>query len=77
MATVYLAPDLRHHRWVALKVLQPELAATLGTQRFLREIEVAAGLTHPHIVPLHDSGETGGSSSTSCRSSRENRCGSA
>jgi serine/threonine-protein kinase len=59
MATVYLATDLRHHRRVALKVLQPELAAALGTQRFLREIEVAAALTHPHIVPLHDSGETG------------------
>jgi eukaryotic-like serine/threonine-protein kinase len=59
MATVYLATDLRHHRSVALKVLQPELAASLGTQRFLREIEVAAALTHPHIVPLHDSGETG------------------
>ena len=59
MATVYLATDLRHHRRVALKVLQPELAAALGTQRFLREIEVAAALTHPHIVPLHDSGEAG------------------
>ena len=60
MATVYLATDKRHHRSVALKVLQPELAAALGTQRFLREIEVAAALTHPHIVPLHDSGEAGG-----------------
>ena len=56
MATVYLATDLRHHRSVALKVLRPELAAVLGTQRFLREISVAAVLTHPHIVPLHDSG---------------------
>jgi len=59
MATVYLATDLRHHRSVALKVLRPELAAALGTQRFLREIEVAAALTHPHILPLHDSGEAG------------------
>ncbi len=60
MATVYLAEDLRHHRKVALKVLRPELAATLGAERFLREIEIAAALTHPHILPLHDSGETDG-----------------
>jgi hypothetical protein len=57
MATVYLAQDVRHRRSVAIKVLRPDLAATLGTERFLREIEVAAGLTHPHIVPLYDSGE--------------------
>ena len=57
MATVYLAEDLRHHRKVALKVLRPDLPATLGPHRFLREIEIAAGLTHPHILPLHDSGE--------------------
>ncbi len=56
MATVYLAQDLRHHRRVAIKVLSPELAAALGPERFLREIEIAAGLTHPHIVPLYDSG---------------------
>ena len=60
MATVYLAEDLRHHRTVALKVLRPELAATLGVERFLREIEVAANLQHPHILPLFDSGEAGG-----------------
>jgi TolB-like protein/tRNA A-37 threonylcarbamoyl transferase component Bud32 len=60
MATVYLAQDLRHRRKVALKVLRPELAATLGVERFLREIEVAANLQHPHILPLFDSGEAGG-----------------
>jgi eukaryotic-like serine/threonine-protein kinase len=60
MATVYLAQDVRHHRKVALKVLRPELAATLGVERFLREIEVAANLQHPHILPLFDSGEAGG-----------------
>src|SRR5881275_3641170 len=60
MATVYLARDLRHGRPVAIKVLKPELAATLGPERFLREIEIAAGLNHPHILPLLDSGEAGG-----------------
>ncbi|MGH7513888.1 MAG: serine/threonine-protein kinase, partial [Gemmatimonadales bacterium] len=60
MATVYLAEDLKHRRKVALKVLRPELAATLGPDRFFREIEVAAGLQHPHILPLHDSGEAAG-----------------
>jgi eukaryotic-like serine/threonine-protein kinase len=60
MATVYLAEDLKHHRPVALKVLRPELAAALGPERFLREIELAAKLTHPHIVPLYDSGVIGG-----------------
>jgi serine/threonine-protein kinase len=60
MATVYLAEDLKHHRRVAVKVLRPELAATLGAERFVREIEIAAGLTHPHILPLHDSGDTDG-----------------
>ena len=60
MATVYLAEDLKHHRKVAVKVLRPELAAALGPERFLREIEIAAGLTHPHILPLHDSGEADG-----------------
>jgi TolB-like protein/Tfp pilus assembly protein PilF len=57
MATVYLAHDLRHDRPVALKVLHPELAATLGPDRFLREIRIAARLQHPHILPVHDSGE--------------------
>jgi eukaryotic-like serine/threonine-protein kinase len=60
MATVYLARDLKHERPVALKVLHPELAAALGPQRFLREIRIAAKLTHPHILPVHDSGEAGG-----------------
>ena len=60
MATVYLAQDLKHRRPVAIKVLAPELAAALGRERFLREIETAARLTHPHILPLHDSGEADG-----------------
>ena len=60
MATVYLATDLKHHRPVAIKVLKPELAAALGPERFLREIEVTAGLHHPHILPLYDSGRLGG-----------------
>src|SRR5438034_11625270 len=60
MATVYLAQDLKHHRKVAIKVLKPELAAALGPERFLQEIEIAAGLPHPHILPLHDSGEATG-----------------
>ena len=57
MATVYLAEDLKHHRPVAVKILKPELASALGPERFLREIEIAANLTHPHILPLFDSGE--------------------
>ena len=60
MATVYLAQDEKHERLVALKILHPDLAATLGPDRFLREIKVAARLNHPHILPLHDSGEAGG-----------------
>ncbi len=60
MATVYLAEDLKHHRQVAVKVLRPDLAATLGPERFLREVEIAARLQHPHILPLHDSGEADG-----------------
>jgi len=60
MATVYLANDRKHHREVALKVLLPSLAAFLGVERFLKEIEIAASLTHPHILPLHESGEAGG-----------------
>ncbi|MEO7476455.1 MAG: protein kinase, partial [Gemmatimonadales bacterium] len=59
MATVYLAHDLKHHRQVAVKVLRPELAATLGPERFLREIETTANLRHPHILPLYDSGAAG------------------
>jgi TolB-like protein/Flp pilus assembly protein TadD len=59
MAVVYLARDLRHDRPVALKVLHPTLAVTLGPDRFLREIQIAARLQHPHIVPLFDSGQAG------------------
>ena len=57
MATVYLAKDLKHERTVALKVLKPELAAVVGAERFLAEIKTTANLQHPHILPLHDSGE--------------------
>jgi serine/threonine-protein kinase len=60
MATVYLAEDLKHHRKVAVKVLRPELAATMGAERFEREIQVAARLQHPHILALLDSGEADG-----------------
>ena len=60
MATVYLAQDLKHDRPVALKVLRPELAATLGPDRFRREIHLAARLQHPHILTVHDSGEAAG-----------------
>ena len=60
MATVYLAQDLKHDRPVALKVLRPELTASLGADRFLREIEIAASLDHPHILPVFDSGEADG-----------------
>jgi serine/threonine protein kinase/dipeptidyl aminopeptidase/acylaminoacyl peptidase len=61
MATVYLAHDLKHGRDVAVKVLHPALASALGPERFLREIEIAAQIHHPHIVPLYDSGAAGGS----------------
>ena len=60
MASVYLAQDVRHGRPVALKLLHPELAAAIGAERFLREIQVVARLRHPHIVPLYDSGEAAG-----------------
>jgi serine/threonine protein kinase len=60
MATVYLAYDDKHRREVALKVLRPDLAASLGVERFLKEIQIAARLTHPHILALHDSGEARG-----------------
>ena len=59
MAVVYLAHDLRHDRRVALKVLRPEVSAEIGADRFLREIKMAAGLTHPHILPVYDSGQAG------------------
>jgi serine/threonine protein kinase/Tol biopolymer transport system component len=60
MATVYLAQDLKHDRQVAVKVLRPELAAVIGAERFLAEIKTTANLQHPHILPLHDSGEADG-----------------
>ena len=60
MAWVYLAQDLKHRRPVAIKVLRPELGEVIGAERFTREIEIAAKLTHPHILPLHDSGEAAG-----------------
>ncbi|HEX5633478.1 MAG TPA: protein kinase, partial [Gemmatimonadales bacterium] len=60
MATVYLAEDQKHRRKVAVKVMRPELAATLGSERFLREVQIAAQLSHPHILPMHDSGDAGG-----------------
>ena len=60
MATVYLAEDLKHDRKVAIKVLKPELAAVLGAERFVQEIKTTAALSHPHILPLFDSGEADG-----------------
>lgn len=60
MAIVFLAHDQKHHRQVALKVLLPELVGSVGAERFLQEIEIAAGLRHPHIVPLYDSGAVNG-----------------
>src|SRR5690348_14219598 len=60
MASVHLARDLRHEREVAVKVLLPEVAASLGAARFLREIRLVARLQHPHILPLFDSGEADG-----------------
>src|SRR5512141_1296212 len=60
MATVYLAQEVKHDRVVALKVLHPDLAASLGPDRLLREIRLAARLNHPHILPLFDSGEADG-----------------
>src|SRR5690349_9331171 len=60
MAVVFLARDLKHQRPVAIKVLRPELSQSLGPDRFLREIEVAGQLTHPHILPVFDSGAADG-----------------
>src|SRR5688572_21937901 len=60
MATVYLAEERKHSRRVAVKMLHPDLTRSLGTERFLREIRIVAGLSHPHIVPLIDSGEADG-----------------
>ena len=60
MAVVYLAQDVRHRRRVALKVLNEDLSRGIGAERFAREIETAARLSHPHVLPLHDSGEAAG-----------------
>ncbi len=60
VATVYLATDHKHGRKVAIKVLDPELAGSIGPERFLREIEIVSRLTHPNVLPLHDSGEADG-----------------
>jgi serine/threonine-protein kinase len=60
MATVYLAQDLKHERWVAVKVLRPELAAAIGPDRFVAGIKLTAHLNHPHVLPLLDSGEADG-----------------
>jgi len=59
-AAVYLADDLKHQRQVAIKILRPDLTASFGKERFLREVAIAANLQHPHILPLFDSGEAGG-----------------
>ena len=64
MATVWLAEDLRHNRRVAIKALHPELSAVLGPERLLAEIRATANLQHPHILPLFDSGSTGGCCTT-------------
>ena len=81
MARVYLANDRKLGRQVALKVLRAELASSIGAERFLREIEIAAKLNHPHILPLLDSGITEEQLSdrppcctTQCRTSQGNRC---
>ena len=60
MATVFLAEDPRHRRKVAIKVVHPELSAVIGSERFLKEIELTANLQHPHILPLFDSGDISG-----------------
>ena len=72
MAIVFEATDLKHGRRVALKVLRPEIATHLAHERFRREIQLAAKLSHPNIVPMYESGETTGCCTTSCRSSPAN-----
>jgi eukaryotic-like serine/threonine-protein kinase len=57
MATVFLAEDRKHHRHVAIKILHPELGSAVSAERFLNEIDIVSGLSHPHILPLFDSGE--------------------
>ena len=76
MATVYLAQDHKHHRRVAVKVLHAEVAAAVRRERFLREIDTAAGLHHPHILPLHDSGDVDGLLYYVCRTSKASPCAS-
>jgi len=75
MAVVYRARDLKHDRLVAIKVFKPELAHALGPDRFLREIKVTAQLSHPHILPLLDSGEADGLLYYVMPTSRASRCG--
>ncbi len=60
MAVMFLAEDLKHSRQVALKVMKPDVGTSLGSERFLREIDIAAKLSHPHVLPLYDSGEVAG-----------------
>ena len=81
MARVFLAYDCRHDRPVAVKVFRPEVASAVGQERFLREIHTAAGLHHPHILPVYDSGRTSAParaptscSTTSCPMCRASRC---
>ena len=69
MAIVYLAQDLKHNRQVAIKVFRPEVAAQMGEERFLLEIETAASLSHPHILTVHDSGAAEGTKRPAARSS--------
>ncbi len=71
MAVVYSAQDIKHSRKVAIKVLRPEFTASIGVDRFLREVEIAAKLTHPHVLSLHDSGKANGNLSR--RAARLNR----
>ena len=75
MVTVYLARYQKHDRLIALKVLRTELAASLGPERFLREIHLTARLDHPHILPVHDSGVAQGFPGTRCPTSRASVCG--
>jgi hypothetical protein len=75
MARVYLALDRKHQRTVAIKVLRPDVAAAIGAGRFLREIAIAARVSHPHILPLHDSGDAGGFVHRRCNVGAGGECG--